>query len=537
MIQSQTKKSEKKYSTGALTAAQHAQQNQLYREQHTYDYLIIGTGMSALTAAALLANAGSRVCLLEAHDIPGGYAHTFTMNDFSFCAQVHYIWGCAPGQPLYNILKHLNLHEEIIFEPLNPEGYDQVILPNQKRVKIPYGYDKLMQNIDAECPGQKNNLRKFLSILERLQSEMSQFPPNIHWWNYITDGYKFLGLLKYKDKTLQNVFDECHLNQEVQTILSANAGDFGSPPNELSVLAYAGLFGGYNGGAYYPKKHFKFLIDRLAQFITDHKGCHIYYETEVVKINSAGNLIKSIETSDGKIFTAEKILCNMDPQKASYLLERDKFTKRSIKSLSYEYSPASFIIYLGIKGIDLRDYGFGNHNTWHLEQWDMNQSWKDIKKSHFERPWLFMSTPTLHTSEPGMTPEGCQILEVCTAADFGYFHALHEQDPHQYRHQKRELAESLLNLVEKRHIPNLQQHIALKVVGTPTTNLEFCYAPLGNAYGSLMTPNNMGLNRLKADTPWKNFFWCNASSGYPSIYGTAVTGANLYMQLTGDRFL
>ena len=91
----------------------------------------------------------------------------------------------------------------------------------------------------------------------------------------------------------------------------------------------------------------------------------------------------------------------------------------------------------------------------------------------------------------------------------------------------------MLKIIEQKHIPNLSRHLALKVVGTPTTNCDFCYAPFGNAYGSLMTPENVSPGRLKADTPWKNFYWCNASSGFASIYGTSLTGAKLYKELTG----
>lgn len=36
--------------------------------------------------------------VLEAHDVPGGYAHTFRMRDYRFCAQVHYVFGCGEGE-------------------------------------------------------------------------------------------------------------------------------------------------------------------------------------------------------------------------------------------------------------------------------------------------------------------------------------------------------------------------------------------------------------------------------------------------------
>lgn len=43
------------------------------------DYLIVGSGLSALVFGALMANSGKTVQILEAHEHPGGFGHTFTM--------------------------------------------------------------------------------------------------------------------------------------------------------------------------------------------------------------------------------------------------------------------------------------------------------------------------------------------------------------------------------------------------------------------------------------------------------------------------
>jgi phytoene dehydrogenase-like protein len=64
-----------------------------------YDELVIGAGMAGLTVAALLAQQGRKVLVLEAHDQPGGYAHTFAMGNYRFCAQVHYIFGFPSSSP------------------------------------------------------------------------------------------------------------------------------------------------------------------------------------------------------------------------------------------------------------------------------------------------------------------------------------------------------------------------------------------------------------------------------------------------------
>ncbi len=527
----------KKSSTTALTPEQKAAQDARYAEGHRYDYVIIGTGSSALTVGALLANAGHSVCMLEAHDIPGGYCQTFRAGGYEFCAQVHYIWGCAPGGRIYEFLKRIGLERDITFELFDPQGYDHVALPDGKRVRIPYGWEKLVENVVAAYPDQRLPMEKFVGVLRTLRDEFQHMPGRrAKWWEYVR-AYRVRHIIRYRKATLQDLFDECGLSKEAQAVLAGNAGDFMLPPEKLSLFMYVALFGGYNTGAYSPTKHFKYYVERLARFITDRPGCHIYYETEVDRILTDGDRVTGVGTKDGKTFTASKYICNGDPQKMAKIIGWEKFPRSEQKKLSYGYSEAGVVVYLGLKDLDLRKYGFGSFNIWHLEDWDMNDMWRKMGATDFSKPWVFLSTPTLHTSEGGTTPgPGHHILELASFANYAPFKEAQEKGYAEYFKLKQRVAERMIDIVEQRYIPDLRKHIVVKQVGTSTTNEDFVLAPNGNAYGSDMTPENVHLSRLRAKTPFANFWWCNASSGWAGMYGTVSTGMNLYMDLTGDRF-
>ena len=502
---------------------------------HKYDYLILGSGNSALTVGALLANAGYKVCMLEAHDIPGGYAQSFKWGDFYFCGQVHYIWGCGPGGRIYEFLKKIGLHEDITFELYDPKGYDRISLPDGKIISIPYGFERLIENIEVAYPGQRANLQKFFRIIRKIRAELRTLPERRYrWWEYITKGWQYTSLILYRNKTLQNVFDECNLGKEAQAVLAGDAGDFMLPPNELSILAYVGLFCGYNTGAYYPTKHYKYYFERVAQFIGQKPGCHVFYETEVVKINVEGDRVTSVETKNGRTFSAKTIICNIDPKRAAELIGVEKFPAEYRKKLSYRYSESSMMIYLGLKGIDLEAAGLGRFNLWHLGQWDLNAIWETQRRDDFRDPWLFISTPTLHSQYPGTRPAGSEIMNIATSTDYGQWKALRDRDYKAYDARKNEVADRMLDIVEQKYLPGLRQHIVTKVIGSPTSNAEWVWAPFGNAYGQPMTPKEVGPGRFRQETPFSNFYFCNATAGYASIYGTTGNGITLYTKLTGD---
>jgi phytoene dehydrogenase-like protein len=190
---------------------------------------------------------------------------------------------------------------------------------------------------------------------------------------------------------------------------------------------------------------------------------------------------------------------------------------------------------LGLRDIDLRDFGFGSYNVWSYPHDDLDRIYADQgERNDLSDPWLFMSTATLHGDEPGLAPSGCQTLQVATHASYAEWSALRARDPRAYRREKKRLRNHLLDVIEERFIPGLRDHIDVFALGTPATNERFVRAPRGNSYGTALTPAHVNTSR-RPQKVLENLWLVNASAGWPSVAGTIGAGRRLATELLEER--
>lgn len=505
----------------------------------TVDYLIVGSGLSSLVFGALMANVGKKVKIVESHEHPGGFGHTFTMaNKYTFNAQLHYVWDCGKGYTVNRVLQKLGLEKEITFERYDHRGFDHMRMPGYA-LDIPSDASTLIQRLSNLFPKHQQSIQQFIEEVHEVRAGLKILSPPVRPLNLLRHCWQSIVAAQYVNSTLQDVFDRFRLPKAAQTLLALQWPDFLLPPNQLSFYAWVILFKSYQEGAFYPTQHFEAVINALVKVI-EANGGQVLLNQEVVNFLVTDKTVNGVQTIDRithvtQDFTADTIICNMDPKKAAKMIGIEKFSKSVQKQLSYNYSPSNFMAYCVVKDLDLRDFGFGKWNTFHTEVTNLNEAFERMYVNHdFSKPSFAMTTPTLLTDAHRDCPEDCQVIEFLTVANYGYFQSLLARDRKLYTQKKEEILNQILDVVEKYYIPNLREHLVFQITGSPTTNERFCHCPQGNSYGSSLTPKNMGLGRLTHRSSLQNFYFCNASSGYPGFAPTFWTGALLYQRLSGD---
>jgi phytoene dehydrogenase-like protein len=507
------------------------------------DTLIVGSGLAGLSVGALLAHAGAPVRVLEAHYHPGGYGHTFVEGPYRFNAQLHYVWNCGEGRAVHNFLRKLGLAGEVTFEEYDRQGFDRMRMPGYA-VDIPSDLELLGDRLERLLPDAGAAIRAFLAEVALVSAGLDRLRLLRRPLAALPHLPAFRRIVRYRKATVQDVFDAFRLPLPAQTLLALQWPDFMLPPERLSFFAWVQLFVGYCRGAYYPTRHFEHVIDSLVELIRT-RGGEVLLRHRVREFLLEGRRVVGVvaeEVTDSGDATgqvhelrADEVICNMDPRRAAEMIGLDRFSPRLRRKLDYEYSASNFMAYCVFEG-DLRDYGFGRSNLFHTEQEDLNEAFRAMyDRGDYSRPSFAVTVPGLLTPVGGDCPEGKQIVEFLTVADYQRFLRLKLADPRAYRARKREIFDSILDVMERHYVPDLRQRLCFKMTGSPTTNERYCLSPAGHSYGSDMTPANIGLGRLDHRSSLEHFHFCSASAGFAGFAGTIWTGCRLYEHLTGDR--
>ncbi|ESA34186.1 all-trans-retinol -reductase [Leptolyngbya sp. Heron Island J] len=501
-----------------------------------FDYVILGAGLGGLSAAACLTRQGNRVAVLEQHYLPGGCCHTFAYGDYSFCADVHYIYQCGQGQTVDQFLNYIE--RDVPFNSLDPDCIDRVITP-EVDFRIPSGWETFRERLLTTFPDEATAINRYCDEIKQLHREMVDLGQEVHWYDIKWSDWlklpKYWHLFSKRLYTLQDLYDQIGLSPKLQALFAGQSGDYALPPKDIALITHASLVSDYADGAYYPQHHFKHLVDTIVEAITAGGGL-VQFSTPVDHIEVCDRTVQFINAGGISYRAKKAYISDLDPKKTVALMhEKTAVSPQERHRLTdYEYSMSAFNIYLGLDSrFDPARYGIGSWNIWYYPTGNLNQEYQQQYQGNLDHPWIFLSCPTLKSTAPGMAPNGHHVLEIATVCPYEPFHQLYEQDRQAYKAKKRAVYQSVMTSVRDL-IPDIDAYTRMKLYGTPTTSEYYLGQPQGNIYGANLIPRQVGLGRIGYRTELPNLFLVGASAGYPSVPGVIGNGMNVVELITGQ---
>ncbi len=245
--------------------------------ENAYDAVVIGSGLGGLTAAALLAKAGRKVCVIERNHSVGGAASVFKKGALTIepalhqTADPHY-----PGDPKHAILKELGILDEIEWIPIAP-FYSVKGGPIGEMFDLPVGFDAAHHALSSRFPKSREGFAKLLGSMEHIVNGVTEL---MEAREERSIGKLVRGLLEarglihdWRASTAEILQRHLGDDETAKFAIAANLGYYADDPRRLAWPYFVLAQGGYlKAGGTFIKGGSRVLSMKLAKAVIRQGG-------------------------------------------------------------------------------------------------------------------------------------------------------------------------------------------------------------------------------------------------------------------------
>lgn len=494
-----------------------------------YDVIIIGGGLSGLTAASLLAKRQLKVAVIDKNYNPGGSCGIFKRGAVTFDQGSAMLYGFGE--------KGFNSHRFVfncLEEPIDIIQHDLLYCVNflNQRIFFWADVDKFADELAKVFPSEKGNIHRFyrdMSIMYRhimvetpsystpdetdpLQGLKSLLKHPISYAKFL--GYlnkSALSLLQkyFTDPEIFNFFDKLTSTYCYATVEEAPA-----------VLAAVMFVDNHIGGSYYPAGSTLFLPGKLEKVIEENGG-DMLLEREVVSILFDAEKPTGVLLDDGTQLIAENLIYSGTVWNLFGKLIDPSHTTQEQRDWANNQVPTypSVVLYAVV------DRNVIPADTLPIEMLIGNP--EKLDESEVTAYILSIDDRTL-----------CAEDEHTVVAIGPTFEDWNLLDDAAYKIRKQKEQERLVSVLERR-FPGFKDSLRYAEVATPRTIERYTLKNGGAVAGPKQMLGQHMLKRLHTRAEWDNLFCCGESTvmgtGTPTVTTEGLSAANGVLKKIGKE--
>lgn len=500
-----------------------------------YDTLIIGTGLSGLTAASLLAKRGLKVAVIDRNFKPGGSCGIFKRNSATFDQGTAMLYGFGekgfnPHYFVFNCLEEpIDIIKHDLLYSVNFEG---------KKIRFYADVDKFVEELSGVFPNQKDNIKRFYSDLKNLYDKVM-----VKQTAYETpdETNKLLALKKLLANPLAYIKFLSFMNKSTKQLLKRYFSDpeifkffdkltstycYTTVAETPAILSAIMFIDNHVGGSFYTAGSTLFLPGKLEKVIEENNG-EMFYEKEVKEILIENGKANGLLLDDGEILHGDNIIYSGTVWNLYEKLIDKRHSSSERRGWANKMSPtySSMVLYA------LVDAKVIPHDTTPVEMLIGNPD--SIDESEITVYILSIDDKTL-------CPEDTHVL-MAIGPSFKSWPDYNNDGKYRtkgYLAQKQVELERMTDVLEE-NFPGFKKAIKHVEISSPTTIERYTMKNWGCVAGPKQSIGQHMFNRLHVKSDWESLFCCGESctmgTGSPAVTVSGISAANAILKKYGKK--
>ncbi|ADH85833.1 phytoene desaturase family protein [Desulfurivibrio alkaliphilus] len=480
-------------------------------DQNT-EVVVIGSGISGLTAAALLARKGREVTILERTARPGGALKRFKRQGVSFDVGFHYTGCLGEGEILAVLWDYLGVRSRLEIRPFPADGHDALHITGCARpVRAYFNYSRLAEELQRLFPAERAAITAYLEQVKQVCRE-------VPFYNLDLPLSPFLRGFKERPQALAEYLRAITDNPQLQAALAAPVFLYGVPPEAAAFPVHATVAHGFYQGAYTIDGGGQAVVDAYLQ-VLDQAGARVLTGNRVVKVLVEHDRVAGVVTDREQVISCREVIFTGHPAAVPAMVPAALFRPIYLKRLQELQNTCSMHAVFAVPdGPEVPPPDWNNYYKLPAGLDIIAQS----REQALRHRALMMTSPERRETGSLREPNrGIILLSPAFWREGKRFWASTPRNrPADYEAWKEEVTGEML-AATRQHWGDRYGSLRPLAVGTPLTFRDELAAPEGAAYGaqhSLLQHNPVARTRLPG-------FWLSGQSTLMTgVVGAALAG-------------
>ena len=470
-----------------------------------YDALVIGSGIGGLTTAALLAEVGWRVAVLEQHYTAGGATHSYDRAGYEWDVGVHYIGDMGTRTTVRRMMDFLT-QGNLAWAPMDAH-YDRFFIGDNVYDAVA-GREAFRDNLIGYFPREAAAIDRYLELLSEVSRGMRTFaldrtlPP---WAAAVVGPLLRRRLPKSFDRTTWEVLSELTDDAELIAVLTGQWGDMGLPPKRSSFVIQALIARHYLHGGFYPVGGAWRIAETILPRIRA-SGGEVFTYARVAEILVRDGRARGVRMADGHEIEARCVISDAGAINTfARLLPADVSRTHGYDALLPKVKPSigHLGVYIGLQAT-AAELGLPKTNFWIYPNNDYDGTLAEFEADPTGRfPVVYLSFPSAKDPDFERRHPGRATIEIVAPAPYEIFAPWAGKTwgkrGDDYESLKDAYGERLLEQLYDK-VPQVRGRVDYWEVSTPLSMQWFCGWERGELYGLDHDPSRMQQRWLRPRT-------------------------------------